>query len=709
MRLWVFALLAALVLAGTAKAVDQDGDGIEEADEQVLLDTYAPHLSPTTDERYFPTSVDHAFDNSVLELWVANGTTQLLDPAPTSSSIALYTDPTAPIYLNNTHGTTLDDDGILDAYRTGSYPKTVYGHVVDDGGNTVVQYWFYYAYNPGTWNNHEGDWEMIEVLLSGSSPVNVAYSQHHDGERMAWSDADKVGSQPKVYVARGSHANYLRAYEGRIGIEGDAVSDAGTHWQPSDYTIVNVGELNSPLAGSEWLRFAGRWGEWYPQIEARGEGGPNGPAYREGGDLFTQPVTWANERRVPDGTFLLLNWFLANLLLLFLLLVLLFAVIKVLLLWRLHRKTKAGVKMWPYAHLRPFDRKSAGMLLAVVGLVLGIVGFLLPWYVVTADINAPGFLVTNGPVNFITMDGLNGLTVNPMKPNGDLVQVNMLPLPLGLMLFVTSLTFFLRVAGTKTSRRLGARFVIKGIVAILPFILVVLIMALVLPAFGGGNPNPTEPQDYFGVLVGPMKQSPFGGSSSTTIGGSGTVSLRWGLGIGAWLMVASAVVLFIAGALCLAQRYSFLPQWYVDGFKTPEEAAAAQAGAPAAAMAPLPGAPAPVAPTPPTAPAVPPMAAQLASVQAPIATAPATSAPPVDAETRLRKLQELKDRGLISPDVYEAKRAEIVSQTAPPGPAAMLAPSGPPTTAPPTSSCGQCGAPLEAGARFCGKCGRPTP
>jgi hypothetical protein len=62
----------------------------------------------------------------------------------------------------------------------------VYGHVAHDGDDTVLQYWLFYyddvysyAYPPSNfiWQAHEGDWEVVNVVLDeGEQPVSAAYS-----------------------------------------------------------------------------------------------------------------------------------------------------------------------------------------------------------------------------------------------------------------------------------------------------------------------------------------------------------------------------------------------------------------------------------------------------------------------------------------------------------------------------------------------------
>jgi hypothetical protein len=103
-----------------------------------------------------------------------------------------------------------------------------HGRVVRDRGWTVLQYWFFFDYNP--WrsgfhgvNDHESDWEMIIVYLyeDGASlvPEWVAFASHDfhgDDLRRRWDDRaelDVVDGHPVVYAGAGSHASYFRRGE----------------------------------------------------------------------------------------------------------------------------------------------------------------------------------------------------------------------------------------------------------------------------------------------------------------------------------------------------------------------------------------------------------------------------------------------------------------------------------------------------------------
>ncbi len=553
----------------SAQGPDTDGDGIEDAIEQALLDDHAPILYFHPEEAYFPVAAEFALDNSVLERYNGSGPPILVNPAPNATDVAAFDVPANPevnpgdvYYLNNTLGDRRDDAGILAAYQTGGYDDTVYARVTAVGSQTVVQYWFYYAFNPGVWNNHQGDWEMMQVQLSGTSPTQVAFAQHHGGQRMPWDDPNaaflpvavqREGTHPKVYVALGSHASYLRPYQGHLGVSGDVVSDQGPVWRPGDYTLVNVGEQASPTPGNEWLQFAGRWGEFSVPAHLRAEAGPPGPAFRSEGTMFGTPVVWASALSVPSVFNLTFQWALANIWTIFWILLGIGIVLTLIRIWRIQRRTKAGARIWPYAHLLPFDRKSAAMILALLGLAVGVVGFFYPWWQVRTDINAPGFLVTGGFVTFLEIGGLAGILINPMKIGDPGALVNVLPIPLATFFLILSVYFVFRIAGTKTSRRLGGRFLGRGIVLILPFVAVFLLSFFAFFGLLSLPPGGIDPD----IILEPVFANPFGGEVDLSFEG-GTASVAWGLGLGAWILFGAAGLMLVAAILAFSQRYAFL-------------------------------------------------------------------------------------------------------------------------------------------------------
>ena len=190
---------------------------------------------------------------------------------------------------------------------------TYYGRQTRRDGYIVLQYWFFYAYNPwGAYDNgfnvHEGDWESISLFLdpNGPAPLYAVYSQHHrdgvkngDEIRREWNDVELGDNgHPVVYVARGSHANYFTP--------GIHVAEEFLDGKALDYTyrkdepgVIKIGpeewaEPRSLLEDKSLPNWVGKYeGKWGCDAFTPGLGldGPWGPAFQ---DKWQHPTEWAN-------------------------------------------------------------------------------------------------------------------------------------------------------------------------------------------------------------------------------------------------------------------------------------------------------------------------------------------------------------------------------------------------------------------------------
>jgi parallel beta-helix repeat protein len=81
--------------------------------------------------------------------------------------------------------------GWYDAYENGNswarpgsyYDNTVYAHLFTHNNEYIIQYWFFYPFNDFV-NNHEGDWEHINVVITSQDPATAQidraiYYFHH--------------------------------------------------------------------------------------------------------------------------------------------------------------------------------------------------------------------------------------------------------------------------------------------------------------------------------------------------------------------------------------------------------------------------------------------------------------------------------------------------------------------------------------------------
>jgi RsiW-degrading membrane proteinase PrsW (M82 family) len=190
-------------------------------------------------------------------------------------------------------------------------PIVAYAHIGrdEDRQHITIQYWLFYYYNDW-FNKHEGDWEMVQVVLSSAGePEWVVLSQHHGGTRRSWSEAQiEESTHPAVYVALGSHANYFWGDEtypngttvGNARLE--IMDRTGTFGRtvPDVILIPNREEVKAAPAvwrGLEWLPFSGHWGELAPQGDFSG---PLGPADK--GDQWERPYAWGMAQPLDADT-----------------------------------------------------------------------------------------------------------------------------------------------------------------------------------------------------------------------------------------------------------------------------------------------------------------------------------------------------------------------------------------------------------------------
>lgn len=234
-------------------------------------------------------------------------------------------------------------------YRTRMRPDhhPYYGRVVRDGGYTVLQYWFFYAYND--WrsrvfgvNDHEADWEHLTLFLvegdRGLRPAWVASSAHDeagDDLRRRWDDPDLTIEDDHLVIhpGLGSHSGaylpgeYLTTHHApafaRLLRTTRRISRTLLPWtREHDHAGLSIpyidysrgdGAALGPGQVREWqpvliddttpwvLHYRGLWGN-DTHDPLGGERGPAGPRYERSGRVracWGDPVGWAGLRKVP--------------------------------------------------------------------------------------------------------------------------------------------------------------------------------------------------------------------------------------------------------------------------------------------------------------------------------------------------------------------------------------------------------------------------
>lgn len=536
-----------LLIVGQFSAVraqaDSDGDGISDEKERELALLYAPSLQFKGGERFFPVDITYHLSNSVLKLR-SGETVTTVDSSPSVSSISAYDE---NYFLASKFAGLTAIAADYDQSRA-SLGYTVYSQVKNDGQYLVVQYWFFYVYNDAPINEHEGDWEMITILLdSAEQPVSAVYSQHLQGQRASWGDVEKDSvTHPRVYVARGSHANYFRSYQGRLGLESDDVGADGFALKPSDLNVVVLGEITSGShpASQDWLGFGGRWGNWAELADAgAGFAGPYGPGHGDNSDKWYSPVSWGQSVSGVDGNWFTLSWAAANFLLIVIVVTALLSLWKV---WKIVKlKRSGGLRLLAFMK----SKAALGIVLGLVAILLTVAGMLLPWYSVRANIQTTA-LSTQGEADILVMDGQRGILVNLLVGGRGLSPVFGLALPLGVLLLVGVVFGILDIIGIEKAKSLGNKYLRGGIFFVVLFVfLVILISQLAsLVQTLAGTLGMTLPPEGL-QLAEAIAQQPLQGAQSRAIGDFGSVSLSWGLGLGAYLILVAAIVKLAGGII----------------------------------------------------------------------------------------------------------------------------------------------------------------
>jgi hypothetical protein len=275
-----------------------------------LLRLYQPVLVLHPAELFQPTKIQSFVADSELERFTGTNASQLpldrywtvVDPQPGPGELPASTP--GVFYRLNQVGcspaaTLAGETCYANAWASGNGGDAVYGRLARTADRIVLQYWLFYYDDslllPPTpfgifWQSHEGDWEVVNVVLDqNEQPLEAAYSQHCTGERMPWAQVEKSpadSTHPVVYVALGSHANYFTPGAGPLGLipipascipaavrsvlpslpflkVDDQVlgrSAGGAAVGPPGGTGVEPATIH-PIEGTAWSTFGGFWGE----------------------------------------------------------------------------------------------------------------------------------------------------------------------------------------------------------------------------------------------------------------------------------------------------------------------------------------------------------------------------------------------------------------------------------------------------------------
>ncbi|MEW6606479.1 MAG: carboxypeptidase regulatory-like domain-containing protein [bacterium] len=184
------------------------------SEELILVMKYAPVLYLHNEEIYSPNPVKWIDNHAFIREFKSD---KLLGPA-SATTIGNYSEST-----------------YLDFYNSVDFPSPmIYARVTSDEyqgkEKAVIQYWFFWSYNdfqefPNNVFDHEGDWEMIEIIfdsiLPDAKPEFVVCAQHKTKERKKWSELTDFINETHlpIYIAKGCHGSYFTPGEHTLTLE----------------------------------------------------------------------------------------------------------------------------------------------------------------------------------------------------------------------------------------------------------------------------------------------------------------------------------------------------------------------------------------------------------------------------------------------------------------------------------------------------------
>ncbi len=247
-----------------------------------LLEKYAPILYLHPDEQLYPWGIFSILDHSDLK----NGE-EISKPRPgdleSHNSEKYYLDLWEGEPGFGSFGVPNRPEEIWGKWQEATeFTFSVYGRYYeppDHPDKIVLQYWFFYPFNDFT-TNHEGDWEMMQVILNktpeGPEPEEVSYSSHWDGAWDYWNNIHSTveDTHSRVFIAKGSHGSWIS--DKARGMDENNTSGSGKALYPKNvspsaisgiedrnkksYTLVDVS------SGSTWTYWEGRWGKLVSEL-----------------------------------------------------------------------------------------------------------------------------------------------------------------------------------------------------------------------------------------------------------------------------------------------------------------------------------------------------------------------------------------------------------------------------------------------------------
>ena len=258
----------------------------------------------------------------------------------------------------------------------------------------------------------------------------------------------------------------------------------------------------------------------------------------------------------------LLDWFISNFIFVFLIIIMISILIEIFFIYRRHKKYGLGPRIISIFYIDGFNLKTIGNILCIVGIIIVVISLFYPWYVVSydaqSDINPVGGFGVPLEGDLIYIDGINGFRAT-IPGSTEPLPISSMPIPFSLVIGISILFLVLATVGIPLSKKLGWKYIWYGIKLLIPVILILIglmLLGMISSGLTGGV------SDYFDVklVIDSISSSPFGGNTAVPVsvsGVNGLINLRWGLGLGGWLLLITGIIMFVAGILEIVAKTQF--------------------------------------------------------------------------------------------------------------------------------------------------------
>jgi len=236
------------------------------------------------------------------------------------------------------------------------------------------------------------------------------------------------------------------------------------------------------------------------------------------------------------------------------------------LIYRRHKKYGLGPRIISMFYINGLNLKSIGNILCVVGIVIAIFGLFNTWYGVSYDLSGADVLQDfeiPGTADLMKIDGINGVQIIIPGQNGP-TPLGTVSLPFSLLIGIGLLFMIIATIGISHSKKLGRKYVWRGIRLLIPIILLIVAILAIGSIIPSDAVAGSEAGGSIGEILSSISSSPLGNQKTFLLSIEGVsipLQMRWGLGLGAQLLLISGIIILMAGILeIMANTIFFQPK-----------------------------------------------------------------------------------------------------------------------------------------------------